>query len=346
VSTPVETSCVVTGFPGHEDEILRLRNSNREHPETLDYLRWRYEQAAGAPAPCVYWLKAADGQVIGMAAAVFRPYLIDGRAAHVAVIGDISLDDRYRRMGLGQQLLRAMTEHLDQLDPQGYGLVIPTDSARRSLGKVGWVQGGELGSLVYLLDAEPYVRRFLPVKPLSALVARAMRGCTDMLARRHTRTGGVLRLNPQPDAQTYAFLAKLPHGSGVQRHFPPGSLEWRYVRHPHSRFTFASYHRDGAVRGLLVFEDTSLEGTCSIYDLFALEDADLRAMLARFILRSSAVPGIATLRVALDDAHPARESLRRVGFITRPAEAVFQVHSRDGGAQRARWRITQGDKDT
>ncbi|MBS0581168.1 MAG: GNAT family N-acetyltransferase [Proteobacteria bacterium] len=346
MSTLAGISCVVTGFSGHEGEILKLRNSNRENPETLDYLRWRYEPAAGAPAPCVYWLKAADGQVIGMAAAVFRPYTVDSRATYVAVIGDISLDNRYRRMGLGQQLLRAMTEHLDQRDPGAYGLVIPTDSARRSLDKVGWVTGGALGSLVYLLDAEAHVRRLLHFRPLSVLAARGLRACMQLLARRHTRPGGVLRLNPAPDAHTYAFLESLPHGSGVQRRFPPGSLEWRYVRHPHSRFTFATYNRDGAVRGLLVFEDTSLEGTCSVYDLFAAEPADLRAMLAQFILRSAAVPGIATIRVALDEAHPARESLRRLGFIARPAEAVFQVHSRDGNAQRARWRITQGDKDT
>jgi len=177
-------------------------------------------------------------------------------------------------------------------------------------------------------------------------VARVLRSGTDFMARRHVRAGGSLRLNPAPDAQTYAFLARLPPADCVQRSLPPGSLEWRYVRHPHSRFTFASYWRDGSVRGLLIFEDTTLGGACSIYDLFALAEEDMRAMLALFILRSSAVPGIATIRVALDGAHPARDALRRVGFIARPAEAVFQVRSRSGDAERSRWRISQGDKDT
>jgi GNAT superfamily N-acetyltransferase len=346
MSMPPEVSCEVTGFSGYEEPILKLRNSNRENTETLEYLRWRYECPPGVPAPCVFWLKAADGQVLGMAAALFRPYLIDGRPAHVAVIGDISVDARFRRLGLGQVLLRAMTEHLDQIAPAGYGLVIPTDSARRALEKVGWVTAGELGSLVYVLDAEPYVRRFLRLRPLSSLVAHLLRGCTDFLARRHVRAGGSLRLNPAPDAHTYAFLERLPQAGGVRRSLPHGSLEWRYVRHPHTRFTFATYWLDGAVRGLLVFEDTTLEGACSIYDLYALADEDMRAMLALFILRSSSVPGIATIRVALDGAHPARDSLRRVGFIARPAEAVFQVHSRGGDAERARWQVTQGDKDT
>jgi GNAT superfamily N-acetyltransferase len=346
MNVPPEVVCVMTGFSGYEEQILTLRNSNRENAETLEYLRWRYECAPQTPDPCVFWLKAADGRVLGMASAVFRPYWIDGRSAHVAVIGDISLDARYRRMGLGQVLLRAMTEHLDRVTPEGFGLVIPTDSARRSLEKVGWATGGELGSMVCVLDAEPYLRRFLPLQPLPRILAAALHAYTTLRARRHVRRGGALRLNPTPDAQTYAFLEGLPRVSGVQRRFPPGALEWRYVRHPHSRFSFATYLYEGRVRGLLVFEDTTLEGTCSIYELFALGDEDMRALLALFVLRSSAIPGVATLRVAVDEAHPARESLRRVGFITRPAEAVYQVHSLQGDAERARWRITQGDKDT
>ncbi len=341
-----QVACEVTGFLGHEEQILALRNSNRENPETLAYLRWRYECPPGTPEPCVFWLRSGTGEVLGMAAAVFRPYLIDGRSAHVAVIGDISVDADHRGRGLGQLLLRAMTEHLDRIAPGGYGLVIPTDSARRALEKVGWRTAGGLGSLVYVLDAEPHVRRLLRVPALARIVARVLRRFTDFLARRHVLPGGSLRLNPAPDAHTYAFLERLPAGEGVRRNLAPGSLEWRYVRHPHSRFTFATYWREGAVRGLLVFEDTTLGGTCSIYELFALTEEDLRGMLALFILRSSAAPGIATLRVALDAAHPARSALRRVGFISRPVEAVFQAHSTSGQAERARWRITQGDKDT
>ena len=96
-----------------------------------------------------------------MAAAIFRSYWVRGSVTTVAVIGDISLDTRWRGRGLGQVLLRFMTQHLDENTPR-YGLVIPTESARRSLAKVGWTTAGELGSLVFVLDAEPYVRRFLP----------------------------------------------------------------------------------------------------------------------------------------------------------------------------------------
>ena len=56
-----EVSCEVTGFAGFEQQILRLRNSNRDNPETLEYLRWRYESAPQDPPPCIFWLAGRTG---------------------------------------------------------------------------------------------------------------------------------------------------------------------------------------------------------------------------------------------------------------------------------------------
>lgn len=346
--TPADpaVSCEVTGFAGFEQQILRLRNSNRDNPETLEYLRWRYESAPQDPPPCIFWLRGPDGQPLGMAAAIFRPYDLDGVRTPVAVIGDISVDARYRGRGLGQMLLRYMTDFLDAHFPAGLALVIPTDSARRALARVGWSTAGELASNVYVLDAAPYLQRILRFPPLARALARALRGGANQLVRRHLQAGGALTLASAPHAATYAFLGRLAQGTAVARELRAGSLEWRYERHPHSRFTFATYQLAGEVRGLLVFEDTTLTGTCSIYELFALEERDMCAMLAHLVLRSAAAGGLGTIRVTLDSAHPARAALRRTGFLARPAEAIYQVHSRNGNAERARWRITQGDKDT
>ena len=103
-----------------------------------------------------------------MAAAIFRPYHLDGVRTPVAVIGDISVDARYRGRGLGQMLLRYMTDFLDAHFPAGLALVIPTDSARRALARVGWSTAGELASNVYVLDAAPYLQRILRFRPLAS----------------------------------------------------------------------------------------------------------------------------------------------------------------------------------
>jgi hypothetical protein len=52
------------------------------------------------------------------------------------------------------------------------------------------------------------------------------------------------------------------------------------------------------------------------------------------------------VRLLLDGRHPARDCLVVLGFVPRPAEAVFLVHWRAGAARHLSWRITQGDKDT
>src|SRR5580698_2412935 len=105
-------SCAVSGFVGMEQEILRLRNTNRDNSETTAYLTWRYQSVPGAPTPCVYWLLTAQGERIGMAAAIFRPYWVQGVRTQVAVIGDISLDARWRGRGLGPEVLRHEAQQL------------------------------------------------------------------------------------------------------------------------------------------------------------------------------------------------------------------------------------------
>src|SRR6266478_6431459 len=58
-------SCAVTGSDGQEQEILRLRNANRDSPETLEYIDWRYRNSPDALEPRVFWLLSQDGQRIG-----------------------------------------------------------------------------------------------------------------------------------------------------------------------------------------------------------------------------------------------------------------------------------------
>jgi hypothetical protein len=172
-----------------------------------------------------------------------------------------------------------------------------------------------------------------------------VRAGARLLVKRHVRPGDELTFSPVPETSP-AELARpdsIPVGI---RDAGREALEWRYVRHPRTRFTFATLRHAGEPRGLLVFEESTLPGTCAIYDLAASSGAELRALFALFVVRGLATPGLATLRVHLDQRHPARPHLRRLGFIARAAETVLQIHSRDGSAERLDWRVSQGDKDT
>jgi GNAT superfamily N-acetyltransferase len=342
VSAPPNGSCIATAFQGFEAEILRLRNSNREHGETLDYLKWRYQSTAGAPDPRVYWLLDAAERPIGMASAIFRPYSINATAGYVAVIGDISIDQEWRGRGLGRTLLQFMTAELDR-EHTGYpGLVIPTETARRTLARVGWATAGSLAPLIYVVEPSIYLRPLVR----SELVARAVQSGTRLLARAFASREGSLAIADSPRAAREFLLGQQTPRGVVQRILSPETLEWRYAQHPHAKFQFATYVRSGSTNGLLVFEERALERYCTIYDLVACSKRDLRDMLAHFILDVLSRSSVISVRLLLDDRHPARDCLRVLGFVPRPAEAAFQVRWLAGDAQSLQWRISQGDKDT
>ena len=341
-----EFSCEVTGFHGYEQQILGLRNANRDEPETLEYLAWRYRRSADSPEPQVFWLLSPDRQRVGMASVVFRPYWSNNTRVQTAVVGDISLDTRWRGRGLGQVLLRFMTEYLDVHFPRQPAFVIPTEAARRALTKVGWVTSGTLVPYVYVLDPTRYVRALVRSGWLATRIARRMRAVERIVTRLRATRVGSLHLKDTLDESLLEFARRLPPPGGAVRELGPESLNWRYGQHPHTRFTFARFARSGETRGLLIFEDSTLEQTWSIYDLAAKTPADLSTMLTLFVQRAQSAPDLVTLRVTLDERHPCRTHLRTLGFIARRPDTVFQVHSHSGIAERLAWCVTQGDKDT
>jgi GNAT superfamily N-acetyltransferase len=344
VSVSPNGSCTATAFQGFEAEILRLRNSNREHGETLDYLKWRYQSTAGAPDPRVYWLLDAAERPIGMASAIFRPYSINATAGYVAVIGDISIDKEWRGRGLGRTLLQFMTTELDREHAGHPGLVIPTETARRTLARVGWATAGSLAPLIYVLEPSPYLQPFVRSERVARGLARAVQSGTRFLARAFASREGSLAIADSPRTTRAFLLGQQTPPGVVQRILSPETLEWRYTQHPRAKFQFVTYVRSGSTNGLLVFEE--LERSCTIYDLVACSARDLRDMLAHFILDILSRSRVISVRLLLDDRHPARDCLRVLGFVPRPAEAAFQVHWLAGDAQSLQWRISQGDKDT
>ena len=336
----------VTSSQGFEREILRLRNANRERPETSHYINWRYQHLAGAPPPQVFWLLAPHGERIGMASVVFRPYWLNGTRIQTAVVGDISLDAQWRGRGLGRMLMQHMTAYLDEHFPQHPGFVIPTEAARHALAKAGWTAPGTLVPHVYLVDVTRYVRAVVRSAWLTAVIAYPLRWIARTLTRLRAPHDGELILTDTPGEAVQEFLRSVAPSEGAVHDLGAQTLRWRYQQHPNTHFVFATYTRGGAVRGFLVFEQTSLEGVCHIYDVTARTPADLRALFALFLLRSLDTPGVVTVRMLTDDRHPARGTLRVLGFSRRRAEAMYQVHSRDGSAERCAWHVTQGDKDT
>ena len=347
MSSPTDRfACVVTGYPGHEEEVLALRNANREHEETRQYLDWRYASTGGGPEPKVFWLLSQDGARVGMAAVIFRPYWVSGAFANVAVVGDISVDAALRGRGLGQLLLRFMTQYLDEQLPGTAALVIPTEAARRSLAAVGWKTVGNLVPYVFPVNLTGYIRAFVPSHSLAALLAGPLASLAHWRAARHVLPDRTLTVSAEIDDCLLRFWAARPRPPGATRDLGPESLRWRYLNHPRSRFEIAALTSSAALVGSMIFERSEADRAVWIYDLAAASEADLACMLALYVMDELVRADPKSVRVLLSERHPYARCLRRVGFIARRPTAVYQVHSRSAVAERLTWSVTLGDKDT
>jgi len=335
----------ISSFAGFERRVLELRNTNRDNPESLPYLEWRYTQTSEAPPPRIFWLLSPGGDRIGMAAAIFRRYAIDGKLGIVAVIGDISVDAAWRGRALGAFLLGVMTRDLLANFPGMPALVIPTDSARRALVRSGWIKGGRLHSWVHVLDGTRYIRPYVGERAARTL-ANCARAASSWWTRRRIPEGARLEILTGA-AAALAGLAPTPTLPGrVMRVASEEQWRWRYETHPRVTFRFARLSFGNAPRAVLVFEQESTPRSATVYDLHAPDDADARVLLAAFLLWGHQQRSLESVRFVIDGRHPLRKPLRALGFVRRKSDAVFQLRAADPRLTRLDWHLTQGDKDT
>jgi GNAT superfamily N-acetyltransferase len=337
----------VTGYAGFEGEILRLRNANRPHAQTARYLDWRYTGSNVAPAPKVYWMKDAAGRCSAMAALIFRSFWIGNEPRHVAVLGDISLDSDLRGRGLGRSLLEFVAEDLERHQPDCLGFVVPSEEAERSLACAGWTTGGRLIPHVLMLDAAEKLRRVLKSQLLARGIARPAGMLMAGVTRLHRRQGTSLRLLDRPEDSLDAIWRRFDRRQFVLSDRSIATLQWRYASHPQAAFKFAVLLRHGQPAGYLVYEVPEGSRECSIYDLLLPQPADLGSMLALFARHLADAGGVDAIRLLLNDGHPYRRQLWKLGFVARASSGVFQLYGRNARArlEGCRWFLTYGDKD-
>lgn len=342
-----DLSLVFTSYVGNEERVLLLRNSNRCTPQTREYLDWRYCQLPDMPAPCIAWLISAAGEAVGMAAAIFRPYWMNGTLSHIAVLGDISLAEGLRGRGVGQQLLAGLSRHLRLGSSGGWAFVIPTEAARRSLHSIGWRTAGEL--LPYVCPINPGLRlkKIMAGNNLVAGLCRPIHSMLLLALRRQLSKGDVIEVVDEFGERFDNLWARVPKTGRIIGDRGRASLVWRYRAHPNRRFRVAQLIRGGELRGFVVFETEETEPEWIIQDIVVVDQSDLPRMLALFLLHCLECGDLAAVRLTLSDQHPYARQLWRLGFIARASRGVFQVLElphRPSGIE-GLWCLTAGDKD-
>lgn len=333
----------VTGYQGSEEQILAIRNSNRDSVRTRAYLDWRYDQTAGPDKVEVFWLDERPGVCIAMASIIPRLYWIDGSAEYVGVLGDISLNASYRGRGIGRQFLNFITRHREQSRAGESCLVIPTEAARQSLHSVGWQTGGRLVQFVIPLDPSEKLTERTRLRMISTPAGWLYRQAVSAHVSLRRRAGYVLDACRDFDSSFESFWIAVPKKALFMSDRSVASLRWRYARHPSHQFQTRRLLAGGTMAGYLVFDVVG--STCSIFDVMALSTRDLVQLLAMFI-QQCIRDGLASIRVTLNDTHPYIPTFRAMGFFRRDSHTVFQLQGRVAGpGAHLSWMLTQGDKD-
>jgi GNAT superfamily N-acetyltransferase len=340
-------SLALTGYADNEDRVLHLRNANRDTAQTREFLDWRYRQLPDMPSPCIAWLMSSAGEAVGMAAAVFRAFWVNGALSRMAVVGDISLDKRLRGKGVGQQLLVGLSRHLEQRVPGGCALVIPTEAARRSLDLVGWRTVGRLIPYVCPIKPAMQLTRLVRSERFSAGLCWPIRSALSLAVRLQMSKGFFIEVVDEFDEKVDQLWARVSKVGWILGDKGRTTLTWRYRDHPNRRFRVAQLVRGGELRGFLVFEMGQAEPEWTIQDIVVADQADLSCMLALFLFHCIERGDLVAVRLVLSDWHPYARRLWRLGFIARAPLGVFQVLASptwQPGLE-AQWCLTAGDKD-
>ena len=337
----------MTGYAGHADQILRLRNANRPIAQSATYLDWRYGGSLGTREPKVFWIRDQAGRALGMASLIFRRFWVNNELQQIAVLGDISLDSELRGRGLGRSLLKFMSGELERNDPACLAFVIPNPAAQAALASIGWSTGGRFIPYVFMLNPEQKLRQVVRSSWLARGLGSSAGKLITRLVRMHRRHGYFLGIVGALDNSFETLWQSYDKANVALSDRGIAALTWRYVDHPHCSFKFAKLVNHGRLVGYLVYELSQANRECTVYDLLLLERGDLGCMLALLVGHIAGQDGIDAIRLLLNEQHPYGKLLWKLGFIARDDAGVFQLHGPKAQVQsrEATWFLTYGDKD-
>lgn len=336
----------VTGYRGHEDEILAVRNRNRTTPQTRAHLDWRYTGESAPQAPQVFWLRNSNGEPMAMAALIFRSYFVAGHETLLAVLGDISVESKYRGQGLARTLFQQINVYIASQNLPG-AFVMPNQAAEKGLAAAGWKSVDHLTPFVCVTNpAEKFYRR-LKSKFLAKAASAATRGFTRRLVAAKIRKDVSMRESKGFDAEFDSFWQNFPKAEMVLRSRHPNILRWRYHQHPDATFSTQKFYAADKFAGYLISHFSREDGVCLIEDFLVAEPNLVQPCLARFLEHALASEYIQSVRIIPNNHSHYLPLLKGLGFVKREPVTVFQIFQPHLSLLNnpAAWFVMAGDKD-
>jgi len=335
-----------TGYIGYEQDVLRIRNANRDIPKTLEESAWRYQSLVGAPEPKVFWVHDAAGRAVGMASVIYRLYWVDSKPEYFGILGDISLTSELRGRGLGKELILFVNRYLDTSVPARLGFIIPNLAAEKTVASVGWKAEGR--HILYVMPVSLWakIRKMTGLPPAKAKHSFF----ADILKRflsSYVPNGYSLQSIDKLDKEFDRFWELYPKSGLALEDRSAASLKWRYLDYPERNFTIMALRYQDEFAGYAVVKFSDDQRTCEIYDLLIAKPHRVECLIAALVIQCMQLAFIIEVRIILSDKHPYRAHLGRLGFLRRASLGAYQLYGSCGMTinRDLAWMITAGDKD-
>jgi len=336
--------CTSTGYDGMEEQILHVRNSNRDEAISRAYLDWRYLQGSSRP-PVIFWIQQQDGTTVGMASVIFRRFWVNNETQDIAVLGDISINTELRGQGISKQLFTYINSYIESHDL--FSFVMPNYLAMRGLCSTGWIKHDRLVSYVFILDPAEKLLKFIKIHKVAELTGRIFRLFFKRFYAFKSSMGLSMKVVDTYDSTFDSFWQDLPKHGTVMRDRSLQSLRWRYETHPQGKYLAAKFFHADRFVGYIIYRNEQ-DSICSIYDMVAVKDDYVEPMAVLFIKTQLDDESVNIVRIGLNDGNRYGPLLRKAGLIRRDENNFIIIYRLSPDAvisENNRWFNTAGDKD-
>jgi len=336
----------ITPYKGFEDEVLHLRNSNRDSLQTRKYMDWRYSGQQSTRPSLIFWVHDSGDKRVGMVGMVFRPYIVNNQRHYFAVIGDISLNSDLRGKGVAKKMFEFMNTHIKK-ENYPCAFVIPNPAAQKSLSSAGWNIEDSILPHVFLINPWEKIYGIIKNRFFSALAGKLFKQFVKARLMLVPYLGITMEHPISFNNSFDSFWKRFDKTNLVIRDRSSAMLTWRYANHPYNEFKIVRFQKNNQFVGYLIYMTNAEETTCTIYDLISSDNKLIKPTIMLFIKSLCLTRQIISIRITLNCRHPYSALLRQAGFFRRVDDNVFQTFPKSlAGNYVANWFLTSGDKDT
>jgi hypothetical protein len=340
-----EFSFSITAYEGFEEEALRLLNENRYEHHTRQHLDWRYLGQKSEKAAAIYWIQSSNGDRVGMAGLIFRPYWVGGRLLNFAVLGDISLNAEFRGRGLAQKLFEFINVEIEK-QSIFCAFVMPNVAAENVLTASRWEVRQRLIAFTYLLNPKHRIYAVIKSRTFANIFGTLFFFLAN-LKLKFEKTAGFSAIEVrQVDNSFDSFWTEFDKEGFVIGDKSVSTLRWRYLEHPQLRFDTYKLMLQDKLIGFIIC-NRSKDNVCYVYDFLVSNLKYVRSAMLAFVIELVKKRAPDSIRLTLNESHPYSKELLKTGFVRRQPEGVIQTYSPSASSmlQSCDWLIHAGDKD-